>query len=158
MNSFWIILFHTYVNKVKTKSFIITTLLTVVIVLALTNINNIIEVFDKNGGIEKVAVFDESGQLFEPLKNQVTTINKEIELTLFDGDVKEAEKAVENGDYKGFIQLNLNDENLPVATYKAMSIADSALYNDLHTSLQQLKTQLAATQINLAPAQLAKAV
>lgn len=156
MNSFWIILFHTYVNKVKTKSFIITTLLTVGIVLGLTNINNIIEVFDKNGGIEKVAVFDESGQLFEPLKNQVTTINKEIELTLFDGDVKEAEKAVENGDYKGFIQLNLNDENLPVATYKAMSIAESALYNDLHSSLQQLKTQLAATQINLAPAQLQK--
>ncbi|WP_342430174.1 ABC transporter permease [Neobacillus sp. FSL H8-0543] len=156
MNSFWIILFHTYINKLKTKSFIITTLMTVVIVLALTNINNIIAAFDKNGGIEKVAVFDESGQLFEPLKNQVNTINEDIELTLFDGDVKEAEKAVENGDYQGFIQLELNKENLPVATYNAMSIADSALYTDLLTSLQQVKTQLAASQINLAPNQLQK--
>jgi ABC-2 type transport system permease protein len=156
MNSFWIILFHTYINKVKTKSYIITTLLTVGIVLALTNINNIIEVFDKDGGVEKVAVFDESGQLFEPLKNQANTINKDIKLTLFDGDLKEAEKAVENGDYEGFIQLKVNNENLPVATYNAMSIADSALYNDLLTSLQQLKTQLAATQINLTPEQLQK--
>lgn len=130
--------------------------MTVVIVLALTNINNIIAAFDKNGGIEKVAVFDESGQLFEPLKNQVNTINEDIELTLFDGDVKEAEKAVENGDYQGFIQLELNKENLPVATYNAMSIADSALYTDLLTSLQQVKTQLAASQINLAPNQLQK--
>ncbi|MFL6558296.1 MAG: ABC transporter permease, partial [Bacillus sp. (in: firmicutes)] len=55
MNNFWIILFHTYINKLKTKSFIITTLLTVVIVLGLTNLNNIIDIFDKNGGKDTVA-------------------------------------------------------------------------------------------------------
>ena len=45
MNSFWIILFHTYINKLKTKSFIITTLLTVVIVLVLTNLSIISLIF-----------------------------------------------------------------------------------------------------------------
>ena len=69
---------------------------------------------------------------------------------------KEAEKAVEKGDYKGIIKLSFNEEKLPEATYKAMSIADSSLFTDLQTSLQQLKTMLAASQINLTPVQLQK--
>ncbi|MCL6572065.1 MAG: ABC transporter permease [Bacillus sp. (in: Bacteria)] len=156
MNSFWIIFFHTYLNKLKSKSFIVTTLLTVVIVLALTNINNIIDLFDKNGGRDQVAVLDETGQLYEPLKQQVKTINKDIELTLYTGSQKEADKAVEKGDFKGSIHLRLNSDKLPEATYKAMSIADSVTYTDLQTGLQQLKTMQAASQINLTSQQLQK--
>ncbi|MEH7503231.1 ABC transporter permease [Neobacillus drentensis] len=156
MNNFWIILIHTYLNKLKTKSFIITTLLTVAIVLVLTNLSNIIDIFDKNDGKEKVAVLDETGQLYEPLEKQVKTINKNIKLTLYEGREVEAEKAVEKGDYQGIILLSFNEEKLPVAQYKAMTIADSALFTDLQTSLQQLKTMLAASQINLTPVQLQK--
>jgi ABC-2 type transport system permease protein len=156
MNSFWIILFHTYINKLKTKSFIITTLLTVLIVLALTNLTHIIAIFDKNGGIENVAVLDDTGQLYEPFQKQVSTINKDIKLTLFKGSEKEAEKAVENGSYQGMIRIELNSEKLPIATYKARSVADSSLFTDLQTSLQQLKTMLAASQIHLTSAQLEK--
>ncbi|WHY68281.1 ABC transporter permease [Neobacillus sp. SuZ13] len=156
MNNFWIILFHTYLNKLKTKSFIITTLLTVVIVLVLTNLTNIIDVFDKNNGKENVAVLDETGQLFDPFKKQVSTINKDINLTLFQGSEAAAEKAIEKGTYQGIVLLGLNDEKLPLATYKAKSIADSSLYTDLQTSLQQVKTMLAASQIQLTPVQLEK--
>jgi ABC-2 type transport system permease protein len=156
MNSFRIILFHTYLNKFKTKSFLITTLLTVVIMLAFTNINRIIDIFDKNGGKDKIAVLDETGRLYEPLKKQLETVNKEMKLTLFKGSEQNAEKAVKKGDYKGYIQLSFSEENLPVAKYKAMSIADSSVYSDLQTSLQQIKTMLAASQINLTPAQLKK--
>lgn len=156
MNSFWIILFHTYINKLKTKSFIITTLLTVVIVLVLTNLTNIIAIFDKNDGKETVAVLDETGQLFDPFNKQVRAINKDINLTIFQGSEAEAEKAVEKGTYQGIVLLGLNDERLPIATYKAKSIADSSLFTDLQTSLQQVKTMLAASQIQLTPVQLEK--
>jgi ABC-2 type transport system permease protein len=118
--------------------------------------NNIINLFDKKGGKNEVVVLDESGQLFEPLKKQVAAINKGLLLHLYDGSEKDAEKAVEKGDYKGLILLSLNEEKLPAATYKAMSIADSAVYSDIQTGLQQLKTMLAASQINLTPAQLQK--
>ncbi|GHH98557.1 ABC transporter permease [Neobacillus kokaensis] len=156
MNSFWIILFHTYLNKLKSKSFIITTILTVVIVLGLTNINNIINLFDKSGGKETVAVLDETGRLYEPFKQQITAINKDIKLTNYNGSDKEAEKDVEAGDFDALIQLRFNEERLPEATYKAMSIADSSLFTDLQTGLQQLKTMQSATKINLTEAQLQK--
>lgn len=154
MNKFWIILFHTYLNKFKTKSFLITTLLTVIITLALTNMNNIIDVFDKGSGKEKVAVFDETGQLYEPLKEQMGALNKNLELTKFDGSEIEAEKAVEEGKYAGIVQIRFDAEQLPEATYKAMSVADSSLSSDLQAGLQQLKTMLAASKINLTSEQL----
>lgn len=154
MNKFWIILFHTYLNKLKTKSFLVTTLLTVVITLGLTNMSNIIEVFDKGGDKEKVAVLDETGQLYEPLKEQMSSLNKNLQLTEFDGTEKEAEKAVEKGEYVGFVQLRYDAEQLPEATYKAMSVAESAIFSDLQSGLQQMKTMLAASKINLTPEQL----
>jgi ABC-2 type transport system permease protein len=156
LNSFWIILWHTYLSKLKTKSFLVTTILTIVIMIGLTNINKIIDIFEKNGGKDRIAVLDETGQLYEPLKNQVKTVNKDLELKLYQGSLSNAEKAVEKGTYNGLIQLRFNKENLPEATYKAMSIADSASYSDIQTSLQQLKTMLAASQINLTPVQLQK--
>jgi ABC-2 type transport system permease protein len=154
MNKFWIIFFHTYLNKLKTKSFLVTTLLTVVITLGLTNMSNIIEVFDKGGGKEKVAVLDETGKLYEPLKEQISALNKNLQLTEFDGTDKEAEKAVEEGKYAGFVQLRYDAEQLPEATYKAMSVAESAIFTDLQAGLQQMKTMLAASKINLTPEQL----
>ena len=154
MNKFWIILFHTYMNKFKSKSFIITTLMTVVITLALTNMNNIIEIFDNTGGKEKVAVLDETGQLYEPLKEQISTLNKDLQLSKFVGSEQDAEQAVEDGAYSGIVQLRFDDKQLPEATYKAMSVADSSLYSDLQAGLQQLKTMMAASQINLTGAQL----
>jgi ABC-2 type transport system permease protein len=156
MNSFWIILWHTYLSKLRTKSFIITTILSVVIMIGLTNINNIIEKFEKNGGKDRVAVLDETGQLYEPLEKQVRAVNKDLELKLYKGSLSEAEKAVEKGTYKGLIQLRFNQEKLPEATYKAMSIADSVSYSDIQSSLQQLKTMRVASQINLTPVQLQK--
>ena len=46
MNNFWIVLFHTYVSKLKTKSFILTTVITAILLIGLTNMTNIIEYFN----------------------------------------------------------------------------------------------------------------
>lgn len=156
MNKFWIILFHTYLNKLKTKSFIVTTAITIVILLGLTNMNRIIDVFDRNDSAEKIAVLDETEQLYEPLKTAVTALNKDLKLERYEGDIAKAESDVKEEKYAGMLVLSLNDEKLPEAQFKAMSIADSTVYADIQTSMQQIKTTLAASQINLTPEQLQK--
>lgn len=156
MNSFWIILWHTYLTKFKTKSFLITTLITVLFVLGISNMNRIIDTFDKGGGKDKVAVLDASGKLYEPLKNQLKAVNKEIVLKDYKGTLPKAEGQVRKGDFTGLLVLNIDEKGMPEATYKANTIADSAIYSDLQTSLQQVKTMIASSQINLTPAQLQK--
>lgn len=156
MNSFWIIFWHTYLTKLKTRTFIVTTIITVAIVLILTNITRIIDTFDKNGGKANVAVLDATGQLYIPFKSQVKSINKDITLDLYKGSETQAQNLVQKGTYNGLIILTMNKEKLPEATYKAMNIADTSVYTDLQSGLQQLKTMMAASQINLSPAQLQK--
>ncbi|MFB6465219.1 ABC transporter permease [Cytobacillus sp. Hz8] len=156
MSNFWIMLFHTYLSKLKTKQFIITTLITVLIVIGLTNIQNIISFFDKDGGHEKIAVIDETGALFTPLQKQVKATNKDLELSSYSKSISEAEKAVKEEKYKGVLVLDLNQEKLPVATYKSMTISNSEIPSELQAAVQQIKTQMAASQINLTPEQLAK--
>ncbi|WP_075981536.1 ABC transporter permease [Bacillus massilinigeriensis] len=156
MSNFWIILFHTYLSKLKTKQFLITTLITVLIVVGLANIQNIISFFDKDGGQEKIAVIDETGALFTPLKQQVNAINKDLKLSSYTKSLKDAEEAVEQEKYKGVLILSLDDEKLPIATYKSMTIAASQIPSELQGAIQQVKTQMAASQINLTPEQLTK--
>lgn len=156
MNNFWIILWHTYFSKIKTKSFIVTTLITLVLIIGLTNMSKIIDVFSDDEQGEKVAVIDQSGELFTPFKEQMKTIDKDVQLQLFEGSDEEGEKAVKNDEYKGLLILSQDNEKLPEASYKARSIADSTLPGTLQQGLQQIKTQAAATQINLTQEQLEK--
>lgn len=156
MSNFWLILSHTYFTKVKTKSFIVTTILTVAIVLVLSNMTNIIEYFNRGEANESIAVIDNTNELLNPLEEQLKVTNPDMKLERYIDGEKEAEKAVENGKYKGLLVLSFDSESLPVATYKAMSISDTDSPTALQVALQQIKTQLAASQINLSPEQLAK--
>jgi ABC-2 type transport system permease protein len=156
MNKFWIILAHTYMSKVKSKSFIITTAVTLILILGLTNLSNVMEYFNKGESGEEIAVVDESGALFSPLKQQVEAVNEDIKLTKFTGDEEAAKEAIREGEYDGLLLVRLNNVNLPEATYHAMTIADTTIANEVKNSLQQLKTQLAATQMELSSEELAK--
>lgn len=155
MSKFWIILFHTYLSKIKTKSFIVTTIVSVVILLGLTNMNRIIDAFDKNA-TQKIVVIDETGLLSSSLQEQMKVINKELQIASFEGNASEAEKAIKEGEYNGLLILKFNKDKLPEAIYKANSIADAEISSGLETALQQMKTMLTATQINLTMEQLAK--
>lgn len=156
MNNFWIILFHTYLTKLKTKSFIITTILTVVLVLGLTNLSKIIEMFDEEDGNDKIAVIDNTGNLVKPLQEQLKATGAAIDLKVYEDSESKAEKAVEDGKFKALLILSFDADNLPIASYKAMSISDTTSLNTLQAALQQIKTQIAASQINLTGEQLAK--
>jgi ABC-2 type transport system permease protein len=156
MNNFWIILFHTFFSKLKTKSFLFTTIIMVCILLGITNMNNIITFFDKDGGKEKVAVLDETGQLFEAYQQQMKAINKDIKISNIETTKEKAIEDVQNDKFNGLLVLSYDENKLPAANYHAKSISDTALSGDLENGLQQLKTMMAATQMKLSPEQLNK--
>jgi ABC-2 type transport system permease protein len=156
MSSFWVILFHTFVSKLKTKSFITTTLVTALILVGLTNMTNIIDYFNKGNGQENIAVIDETGELFPLFEARLKTVNEKLIIEEFKGSEKEAEDQVEREHFQGLLILNLDETMLPIATYKSLSVADVAIPGDLQAALQQVKSQLAAAQLQLTPEQLGK--
>ncbi|KAB7664131.1 ABC transporter permease [Bacillus sp. B1-b2] len=156
MSNFWTILFHTYVSKIKTKSFIITTLISLLFIVALSNITNIIDMFGGEEENQQVAVIDESNSILAPLQEITKTLNESIELENYSDSEEKGKSAVESGDYEGLLVISMDANNLPVATYYSMDIADSSVATDLTTSIQTVKSQLAANQLSLNSEQLAK--
>ncbi|MGM7682808.1 ABC transporter permease [Cytobacillus sp. Hm23] len=156
MNKFWIIVSNTYMTKLKTKSFIISTLIIGLIVFALGNMQNIIDFFDKQDKATTIAVIDETEELFEPFKAQLDVFSEELTVEKYSGTEEEATLKVEEEDYTGFIILSYNEANLPQGTFKAMSITDNDVNTKLEQALQQLKTTIATSQIGLEPSQVEK--
>ncbi|MGP7818989.1 ABC transporter permease [Niallia sp. 01092] len=155
MNNFWTILFHTYATKLKTKSFIITTAITLVLIVALSNMQTIIKTFDGEDST-KVAVIDQTNELFSQVKQASKASNSDMELVKYKNSVENGKKAVENEKYEGLLVIDYNKEKLPTATYYSMNIADSSVSDDLMTNIQAVKGNLAAAQLNLTSEQLAK--
>ncbi|WP_087973365.1 ABC transporter permease [Oceanobacillus rekensis] len=155
MSKFWIILSHTYLTRVKTKSFLISTAITLLLIIGLANFQSIIGMFSDESGTEKVVVVDESGTYMEPLQESFAAIDEDIELIPFDGTVDEAQTAVQNEEYNALVAISTNADQLPEATYYANNIADSGNQMAIEQHLQQLKVVIATQQSGIDQATIA---
>ncbi|MFS0890225.1 ABC transporter permease [Peribacillus frigoritolerans] len=155
MNKFWIVLSHTYLSKLKTKSFIISTIIMMALILLLSNLSNLIDKFDSDEQ-EKVAVIDQTeGGLFDSYKNAVAGVNDDLSI-ISAKDEKEAEEMVSAEEIVGYLLIQ-KDKTLGFkGTYKANQISDSAVSNDLLLALTQLKGQITAKELNLTEQQIAQ--
>ncbi|MDQ0879131.1 ABC transporter permease [Peribacillus sp. V2I11] len=155
MNNFWIVLSHTYLSKLKTKSFIISTIIMLALILVLTNISNLIDKFDSDDKV-KVAVIDQTeDSLFDSYKNAVTGVNDDLSI-ISAQDEKEAEKLVSAEEIVGYLLIEKDASLGFKGTYKANQISDSAVSNDLLLALTQLKGQITAKELNLTEQQIAQ--
>ncbi|MUV38723.1 uncharacterized protein JNUCC1_02594 [Lentibacillus sp. JNUCC-1] len=70
---------HTFMTRFKTKSFLISTVLTLALIVGLANIQTIIETFSGGDEPDTIAVLDDTNELFTPLKQglkrQTKTLN-----------------------------------------------------------------------------------
>lgn len=153
MNKFWIILFHTYVSKLKTKSFIITTLITALIIFGLANIQSIIEKFDEDE-TNHVAVLSESEELYQAYEQTLTAMSSDIVIEKMEGSEENAKERVTAEELTGYLILTETPEGLPEGVYKAPSITDSEITGQLEQALQQLKVTIATTKAGLTPDQI----
>ncbi|WP_085506878.1 ABC transporter permease [Thalassobacillus devorans] len=152
MNKFFIMLAHTYLNRLKSKSFLITTGVTLLLIIGLANFEMITERFtgkesDEN---QKVAVIGEREGLLEPLQSYLDGQDTTIELAAFEGTKEEAEQAVQDGEYTAFIDIAESD-GTPNATYYANQIANTNVSNQIREALQQVKVMIAAEQAEIDP-------
>jgi len=138
MSKFWTILSHTYMTRVKSKAFIISTIITLLIIAGGINIQQIIDFFSSDD-IDEIAVIDQSNQYFESLKEAVEKSNSHLELVSINVSEEEAKQAVENDEFKALIVLSDNDEDLTGATYYANTIANITEQQVIQEQLQQLK-------------------
>jgi ABC-2 type transport system permease protein len=154
MNNFFLILGQSYLNKLKAKSFIITTLIVAAGILLLVNLQDIIESFSGDEQ-DTVAVVDQTGVLYDQFAAQASSLNEDLELKQSSESEGSLKESVEEGTYNGYLILSEDENGLPQGVYKAESIAESAVANDLQTALQGIKSAIAAQNLELSPTELA---
>ncbi|WP_200416485.1 ABC transporter permease [Virgibacillus salexigens] len=148
MNKFWIILGHTFMTRIKTKSFIISTVITLLLIVGLVNIQLIIETFSSKED-DEVAVIDYSNELYDPLSQSMNQSSEEVKLSEYDGSEEEAKQAVKDETYQALIVLDMNEQQLPEAIYYANNISEIGNQAAIQQHIQQLKVTYATTQADI---------
>lgn len=156
MNKFGILLGHTYSSKLKSRSFIITTVILLAAVIIMGNMSRIIDFFAGGGKQEKIAVLDQTNMHYGPLKQQLKAIDKDIQLVQTEKSESILRQGVLSGKYKGYLVLSLDASRMPKATYKAPDLADTGITDSLEQALQAVKGSMVAAELKLSPSQLAQ--
>ena len=152
MNKFWIVLFHTYLMKLKTKSFLITTAIMLLLVIGLSNITKIIALFDDSE--EKVGVIDQTGTMFVDVQLGMKAIDEDVELIELKTE-EEAEKLIDSEELTAYLMIKSDEQEIIKGTYKANTLADTTVSSELAVVLSQLKTKIIANELQLTDKQIA---
>ncbi|MFC3040694.1 ABC transporter permease [Virgibacillus xinjiangensis] len=155
MNKFWIILSHTYMNRVKSKSFLISTVLTLLFIFGMANIQSILNAFSDDS-VDTIAVIDESAMYFDTYKQMVEASSEDLELEAYEESEEEAKEAVREDIYTALIVLTENDRNLPQAAFYANDVSGAEEQMILEQQLQQMKVSLATQQAEIDQSTLAQ--
>ncbi|WP_079529305.1 ABC transporter permease [Halobacillus hunanensis] len=145
MNKFFIMVGHTFMNRVKTKSFLITTLVTLILITALSNIQTIIETFSGEDEAKKVALISDNDEWSSTLVEMVAA-NDAFTLERVDQSLEEAKQAVKEGTYESVVKITSGEDGLPKADYYAEQIASTENSEPIKQALQQIKVEMATEE------------
>ncbi|MDQ0232320.1 ABC transporter permease [Metabacillus malikii] len=149
MNKFWLMVAHTYLSKVKTKSFIITTLIMVLLIYGLSNIGTIIEMFDDEDSGRTIAVVDEANQYYQLFEANLEAMGSPFDIEQASSEGEELDKKVLEGELDGIIVLETDANQLPTATVKTLSMTDTSIFMEVEQVLQQTKQEIGRQQLGL---------
>jgi ABC-2 type transport system permease protein len=122
-------------------------------VVLMGNMSRIMDIF-KGNDVKKIAVIDQSHTLYQEYALQLNKLNKDIKPVEVNVSEKQLQKDVKKDRYFGYLVLSLDEKGLPSAVYKAPSITDTDLSNNLEQALQIEKASVAAEKLNLSGQQL----
>lgn len=159
MNNFWVVFSHTYLTKIKSRQFILTTVITLLIIFAMANITKIIGTIQEitgEDGKTRIALVDETNGLGESFKEILIAINPVFEIQTAGTNYEELKNHVFEGELEAYIHLSLNDAGIPKVVYYSDSLTDFVLPSQVEAALQQLKTSVVASEMNLTAEELAQ--
>ncbi|MBM6629343.1 ABC transporter permease [Mammaliicoccus vitulinus] len=144
MNKFWPTFNLTYMQKVKSKSFIIMTAIFMIFIFALSNVDKIIDLFDNSS--KTVAIQTDNDMIYNVLEKQYKQSDdiKKVEKV----SLKKGKKGVKDKKYKRLVQVNVKGEKVDGTIYEKGSVSESEKMR-LQSTLSQMQSSLTAQKLNL---------
>lgn len=160
MNSMWTVIRFTFMNKVRTKSFIVSTLIFALLITIGINIPFFIQLFsgDKADGPAKIGlVYEQQETLAEDLNKTMSTLTPNYKLVKYDTlDETILNKDVADGVIEGYIRFEAQEgSNFPAVIYSSEDDTVSPeLQSTLQAALQGPKTRSVVEGLTLTDEQI----
>lgn len=151
MNKFMTIFKHTFLTNLKKKSFIITTIVSMVLIVLLFNLPPLLEKLSDDKSYT-IGVVDQTHEIYSDMKSELSLYEK-IELKSFASE-DSAQKAYNDGDIYGYVIVKLNANNFIEAEYKAENIVAFELSANIEQSLSTIQFHRIAKELNLSSAEI----
>lgn len=152
MNKFWIVLAHTFVSKLKTKTFIISTIVTGLLVAILINITAIVGLFDTESkpAAQQVAVVDESQEIYEALEQWQSSLDEnQLQLAQVESE-KVARELLDDQTVEAVLVVDMDGNGLIQAQFKTLQLGTTPNHLLIEQGLSHVQTQFMATSLGLA--------
>src|SRR5699024_7690863 len=152
MNKFFLVMWHTFWTRFKSKAFIISTAITLLVIFSLTNIDKIIEAF--TGDEKEMIVLDDTDSTYEMVEASLKDIDH-VSFELFEKPLDEGKRLVEEGEYDGFLHFVKEDDRFPNVYFYTEKGGISTVEMTIEQVLQQFKTMAATEEAGVNEEQLA---
>lgn len=157
MNNFWTIVGHTAGSRLKAKSFIISTVVIMAIVIIATNIQSIISTFsgDEENEVQQVAIIDESENAGDVAAILATPHEESLYsfAVVEDESLKATLDSARNGDYDYVLHLSGSQSELNATLYGEGD--DYETVAAIEQEVQRVKEAVLTSALNLSESDLA---
>lgn len=164
MNSIFTVIRFTFMNRMRSKSFLVTTIIIAVVLSALINLPRTIDYFSSDEPSKIGIVQSNAGDVAQMLTQSKTGQEEtDIQFVLLadSGSSQASEETARammaSGSIEGYLDLDYSSESdFPKATYKSEKSMPFGIKSTIQNALQNIKTQLAIKDAGLSPDETAK--
>lgn len=121
------------------------------LVLVVTNLESIISLFQGDDAKEKIAVVDETNELYPVFSKQLKAVDTDgdLDVKLSKQSEDEVTKQVKDESLDGMLIIKRDEKGTISGTYKALTISDESTYQTLQQALTQTKTAVGTAELGV---------
>lgn len=149
MTKFWIVLWHTYKKHLTSKAFIISTIITMLLIFVMTNVGTFFSKSEQEKNKE-IGIVTQSSKIEDYVKTEVKEEKKKIHITIYSTE-KEAKKQIQKGKIQAYIVLHQDNQAFLTGVYKANDMSEQSLLFELEGVFQNVKQKEAIHQLHVDP-------
>lgn len=153
MKDLFIVTKFTMKDMLQRKSFIITTIIFLIIIVLGFNIPNFMKMLNKDSDVNKIEIID-SGNVFEGTLESLKDLDTGYEIQILNEDYEKIKEKIENEEIDSAIIVEKQDENIKIKYIVKSATMMSGVPENIISTLNTLYTNIQINKLGLTEEQL----
>ena len=153
MKDLFIVTKFTMKDMLQRKSFIITTIIFLIIIVVGFNIPNFMKMLNKDSDVNKIEIID-SGNVFEGTLESLKDLDTGYEIQILNEDYEKIKEKIENEEIDSAIIVEKQDENIKIKYIVKSATMMSGVPENIISTLNTLYTNIQINKLGLTEEQL----